>query len=268
MGKHIYEPEYKKSFITKRYPNLIIMFLIIFSVFFIVRHYGLHERISLSESILMSFGNSTFVAHSWYLIDTMVIYLAYWGFMNLLKNRYTAIALYMSVFLFAYAVFLLLTGHGCWWFVTMHNYVVGIIFAIYKNRIISFYDKYRWIVSIVLILLFTTSFSYYVIKTTGEADSIFMMIIMMSSSSLFVILYSVVVFLFQFKSKVLLFYGSISLPFFLIQDMFIKVLPIKHLFPNELLFACYSIIGTTLSAFILTKVVNILIKYLFKPLNR
>ncbi len=268
MTKHINDPEYKKSFITKRYTRLIIMYLLIYAVFFTVRHYGLHENISLKDSILMSLGNHPFVAYSWYLFDTIVLYFAFWIFMKLLKNRYSAIVLYMSVFLFAYAVLLMLTEHGFWWFVTMPNYIVGMFFAINKDRIVHFFDNYRGLICIILMVLFTATFAYYVINTTGEADNLFMIFIMISSSTLFVLLYSFAVFIFQFKSKVLLFFGSISLPFFLIQNMFNEVLPFKDYCPNELIFAFYSLICTTLSAFILTNTVDLLFNYLIKPLKR
>ena len=264
MTRYISNPDYKKSFLQKRYPRLIIMYLIIYMVFFTVRHFCLKESISLLESIRISFGNYPFVASSWYLFDTLVIYFAFWLFMHLFKQRYSFMALFMALFLFAYALLLMFTEHGFWWFATMHNFVIGLFFAIYKDRIIRLYDKYRWVICTVLVLLFTLTFSYFVINTTGEADSLFMMFIMLSSSSLFVLLYSVYVFLFQFKNKALLFIGGISLPFFLIQNMFNVVLPFKSYFPNELLFAFYSLICTTISAFVLTKTVDSIFKLLKK----
>ncbi len=266
MTRYQNNPEYKKTFLQKRYPRLIVIYLIIYVLFFTVRHFILNDNVNLLDSIRLSMGNFPYVASSWYLFDILVLYFAFWVFMQFLKNRYTAISMYMLLFIFTYAVFLILTEHGFWWFITMQNFAVGMLFSIYKDRIIKLYDKHKWIICVTLIILFTVSFSYYAVNTTGEADSLFLLLIMICSSTLFVLLYTVFVFLFQFNSKVLLFFGSISLPFFLIQNMFNEVLPFKPYFQSELLFACYSLVCTTLSALLLKKIVDLVFKKTNNPI--
>ena len=260
MAKHMSDPDYSRGFLKKRYPKLLVMYLIIFSIFFTVRCFALHEGITLKGAILQTFSNYPFVASSWYLFDTLIFYFVIWLMMCFLKDRYSSIVLYFTLFLFAFSVLLIVVGMGFWWFVSIFNIAVGMFFAYQYKKIVKFYDKYRYVLLLVYIALFAGFYSYYLRHTTGEAGSLFMLFVMISSSILFVLIYTMIAFLFKTDNKILDFIGVISLPFFLIQNMYNEVLPVRGILGNDLLFACFSIVCTMISAYIL----NMVLMYIFK----
>ena len=60
--------------------------------------------------------------------------------MCFLKDRYSSIVLYFTLFLFAFSVLLIVVGMGFWWFVSIFNIAVGMFFAYQYKKIVKFYD--------------------------------------------------------------------------------------------------------------------------------
>ena len=137
---------------------------------------------------------------------------------------------------------------------------IGMLFAYCRDKIIRIYDRYRFILIALYAPLFVFLFVYYCKNTNGEAQSVLMLTVMISSSILFVLNYTLTVYLFPVKSRLLDFYGKISLEFYLLQNLFIEIIPIRSFISNDLLFSLCVLLLTTVAAYLLNAAVTCIFK--------
>ena len=250
---------YKKGYLLKRIPSVLIPYIIITAVFWLM-HFVFGKSYSLKDIILLLVKGEPLVDYSWYIISILIFYLVYWGLMQVCGKRYPLMIVLGTVWYFLHIAFCKKMGYGNWWYNTSHLIIVGMFWATYETRILEILKKnYVWIASAVLVLFALVSAYRESINQLGspflsEIIIFFRMLLFV----LCVILFSLKV---QIGNRVLRFLGSISLEIYLSQGLFINLLRsrIKGA-ENEWLWCSVVLICTILFSYIFHIAVQFILK--------
>ena len=250
---HMKSERYRKKFLLRRLPRILLPYAVV-SVMFWFLYAQEGQAYSLRDTLRSFVSKEPIVLYSWYIINILVFYAAYWLLMIVCKDRYFAMVIGAALWYGVYAAFCYKSGYPAYWYSSSHLPVLGMLWATYEDRIVRLIRKrYALLCAVCL-----TSFLALMVVEVYFAKAIMVRVKMatflltMTISVLFVlcvILYSMKV---KFGNRVLTFLGDCSLEIYLVQGLFILGLRGNNIFiGNDLLWAVLTVAGSVALGFVL-----------------
>ena len=152
---------------------------------------------------------------------------------------------------------------GIWWYNATHLLAVGMIWAVYEDKILKFLKKFYYIVTPFILFTFIVLFdkNYDILNMFNfESAPLILAIILTCLFTLSFLLISLKI---NFGNRVLDFLGDMSLEIYMTHGLFTRVLRSKFLYiENDSFWAVSVLFGTIILSFVLHKYfVFILSKY-------
>lgn len=247
---HMRSENYKRKFLLKRIPQVLFPYIIVIALFWLM--YAFDGKIYSFNDIAQTFvKGDPIAAYSWYIINILVFYVAYWLLMLMFRKRYLAMIIGAVVWYGLYAAFCYKMGYPAYWYSSSNLVIIGMIWATYEDKILYFVKKRYIPVTIISFVLFI---SLFIVKINFEItlSRPIPLLLTMIVSILFVlcvIMYSLKV---KFGNRILEFLGKCSLEIYLVQGLFIIGLRGNRVFiDNEFLWAILTVAGSVALGFVL-----------------
>lgn len=253
--RHMSDDDYKKTFLKKRIPAIVIPYLIMTLVVWIVRAIG-GKVFSLADIVVLFFKGEAIVPFSWYFTNILVFYLAFYLIMKLFGNKHH----FMIVGAFAcYLIWILIckkAGYDVWWYCSSHLFVVGMVWAKYEKTILEFIKKHYFSSLGILIGAFFVCIVLYLLMSRYNQFIDAVAVTKINIAVLFVL----AVLLFSLKVKIgnpiLDFFGKISFELYLSHGMFIWLF--NRVIDNDVLKSVFIILSSVLFAVVLHKALKVI----------
>lgn len=234
------KPNYLKGFIGKRIVPIIYS-CYIFSFIYLLARILMKQRMDGRKILNYVLGIQMANPNGWYVVTLPLLYFGFWlSFRIFKKERWSLLTL--TGLVMAYLVAGTCIDHndyllcGEWWYNSVHMFLVGVFFAKYEDKIISWIkEHYRVCLIICLILayaLFKWSekalgiFSYYG-EDFDAPDKILRrwicLISQQGASIAFMFSILLITMKVQFGNIILKFMGNITLEFYLIHGLFLEL---------------------------------------------
>lgn len=242
---------YKKGFILKRIPSVLIPYIII-TVFYWLMYLVGGQFYSLKDIIFAVIDGRPIVSYSWYIICILVFYVVYWLLMLICRKNYFLMILGGTVWYFLYAIFCIKMDYGDWWYNTSQLLIIGMFWATYERKIIGIIKKAYVVIAPVIWIVFIILFLFRS-KIAALINIPYISTIIKLFTAIFFVL-SVIMFSFkiQIGNKVLGFLGEISLEIYISQGLFIQTLRSSYIYiENELLWCIAVLVGTIIFSYVL-----------------
>ena len=242
---NVYNKEtYLHTFLTKRLPAVLIPFWLINLAVVAVKIIFLNVRYVPAKALKDIFGLTLINSNGWFIIEIVVIYLAFFLLFDIIKKKDVAFTL-LCIFVILLIRFAFFRGHdnpgaksswfrGEWWFNSTITFVFGMFFARFREKILRvvnrFYVVFLPLTAVLFVVAFyfsrlsVTRLGYYGTFQVGMTTrSMFLTLLAQSTvciiSTLLVLLINMRL---TFGNPVLKYIGSISMEFFLIHGYFVN----------------------------------------------
>lgn len=223
----------------------------------------------LTTNLVYYFYDTISSTYNWYVVAILVCYiLFYFGFKYFKKEYISFLIVIVGIVIYsAICNFMMLGG---WWFNTVGLFVVGLLYAKFEKKIVPVIKKVYVPLLIVAIVItcfgnwYGRYFENVVFSIRKESlynlYSLYIILFRFIAAVNFTLIIILVSLKCKFNNKVLSFYGSISLEFYLIQGLFVQAfsycyfdINIKPLYyiKNVPLYAIVVIVLATAVAFVL-----------------
>lgn len=276
--------DYLKGYFKKRYVSILIPFFLINTIFFLYTWLVIKEPMTTKDIICYLTGYVLLNTHMWYIIEIALFYLAFYLVFRFVKNDLAGL-LVMTGFVAVFTVVSLMLCHGPfwfqgeWWFNTSAVFVLGMFFAKYEEKLVSFAKKTYPVLLPVCVaatagLYVLTShllekYSYYSEYYYGNNAESFKDKFMCLGAQLPMVMFFVISVLLitmkvQFKNKVLTFLGNISLELYLIHNLFLMIFTNVVKVTSPFLFTTFVVISAVIAATILHYIHAKLIHFIVK----
>ncbi len=236
------KPDYLKTFLRKRIPAVLIPFMISNAIYLVLVGMYFGSVNSVIESLVCLFGFRLVNTNTWFLVEILILYLAFYFTHRFIKKPGKAMGA-MSIIVVLMITVSLLLGHdtskdgglwfmGEWWYNTTIFFLAGLFMAKYYDKVLAFLKKhYKWLlpVSIVAFLL-TFGLEEFVRNTFGyyqeweghpgygaKVITLLAQVLVCAAWLLMLLLINMKV---QVKNILLVLLGKISLEIYIIHDLF------------------------------------------------
>ncbi len=259
--------EYRKGFILKRIPTILIPYIIVTGIY-----WGLSfvwgNGYSAKTVLVGLVKGAPIVSNSWYIITILLFYVAFWLLMLVCREHYPIMIAGGFVFYVIYAICCAVMGLGSWWYNSAYLAVVGMAWAIYEPKLTEFLKKHFFItplVWVVFIILFVMKYKVAPYIPFEGAILIFELAVTLFFT-LSVILLSAKI---TIGNPVLNFLGEISLETYLIHGLFIQLFRSKVVnVSNELVWSILVLVCSIFSAYLLHLLFKLILSGYKKLISR
>ena len=234
---------YLKGFLKKRLTAILVPFyvcILIFVTFACIAG----QTFNWKEALEVISGWILINSHMWYIVEILILYLAFYFIYRFIKNRAAATAV-MAIFVAVLTAGSLLLGHGAegactywfqgeWWYNTTFAFVLGIIVSQNAEKLRSFARKFYWLL-LPLFTALTVGFGFltkYALNTwsywyeypgyPGYREKALCLAIQLPWVLFFVVTLLLIMMKIRFGNPILKFLGSISLELYLIHNLFLQ----------------------------------------------
>ena len=235
---------YLKGFLKKRFVTILIPFYLCIIVFTVAAAICGTQFNPIQLLCVLS-GWSLINANMWYIVEIVILYIAFYVIYKLIKNR-TAATVVMTIFVAAMITGSFLLAHGAdmscsfwfqgeWWYNSTLLFVIGIIFSKHSDLIRRIARKGYAIllpVSAILVAVFAwltnyalSHYSYWSEIPGGDPaymDKLRCLSVQLPFVIFFVCFVLLVMMKVRFGNPVLKFLGSISLELYLIHNLILN----------------------------------------------
>lgn len=247
---------YLQGFLKKRLPAVVVPFYIC-NLLFVLANLLFGSQVNPFELILGLTGIVMWNDQMWFIVELAVLYILF--YFSFRKRKSDAVGLKkMAVFIVVMNVVSLLLGHdglpeakglwffGEWWYNTTWLFFIGMVVAMYYDRVTAFAKKnYKWLLPMgVVVFVGLHTATTWMLSHVGywseypghrgyleKLATFLVQCPMVIVFDLTLILISMKV---QFKNRVLSFIGAIALEMYLLQNIFISKL--TYVISNDALF--------------------------------
>lgn len=239
--------KYLDSFLRHRLPTVLVPFFVANIISVIVRIFYIKIPMTPKQIIQCVTGYVLINGNGWYIVEIVFIYIAFYILFKLIRNKKIAATL-----LCIFTAFLIYTGYtrghdfstlgdhwfkGEWWYNSTIVFIYGVVFAINKERIMTYIKRHYKCLLAIFSVLFVVGFcleevirkryGYYTESVVVDVINsklltlIAQMLLCMIFTSLMILIFVKI----QVGNKVLKYLGSISMEIFLIHGLFINNIP-------------------------------------------
>lgn len=234
------KPDYLTGFIRKRILPVILAFYSTGFIFLIVRAL-MGEKMDVWQVIFYVTGLQLSNPNTWFVIALPIFYFAFYFAFKYIKNKDIALAVTcFTVFLYT------LTGtminhndwwmRGEWWYNSVHFFSIGLLFARFEDKIISYVKRYYALYSVltfvgIFIFYFASVIAQGVFSYYGELahlDHVVLrrwacLITQILASCSFVFFVFLLTMKVKIGNRILGFMGTITLEFYLIHGLYVEL---------------------------------------------
>lgn len=262
------QEKYKKAFLFRRLPSVLFPYILVTPLY-----WGLNfingSCYSLRDIFLRIVKGSPIVSNSWYIIAILTFYVAFWLLMLLCRQKYFLMICGGGVWYIFYTIYCLKMDYGNWWYNATHLLIVGMIFAIYEEKIISFIKKNYWRVMPIMLLLFFFFFHFGSQISSRLPIPGSSLLISILQTVLFVASIWLISLKLQIGNKVLGGLGNISLEIYLLQGLFMNGLRSNILYiHNDFLWCVAVLTGTIVLSWMMHSVFSFIMKKYRQQMNQ
>ncbi len=238
------KPDYLKTFVTRRFPSVLIPFwtINILGVLLCAVGYGIHY--TFRDVLCDIFGITLVNSNGWFIIEIVVLYVIFYSLFNLIRNKDIALFL-MCVAVVLLIIYSSLQGHdpsgdkshwfrGEWWYNSTITFAFGMIYARFRKKLDAFLNRhYEVMITVCTIAMAAVIYaSRYVIihygyyhermSMVGRRDENITLIVQCICcllSTVFVLLLNMKI---TIGNRVLKYIGTLSVELFLIHGYFVN----------------------------------------------
>lgn len=236
------KPDYLKTFIRKRIPAVLIPFMISNVIYLLLVGMYFGSVNSVMEGLVCLFGLRLINTNTWFLVEIMILYLAFYFTHRFIKKSDRAMtAMSICVVVMMLTSFLLCHdqseegGHwfmGEWWYNTTIFFLAGMYVAKYYEKVVTFLKKhYKWLLPVTIVLFFATfgleehiirSFGYYREWEghPGYGAKFITLLAQILTCAVWMLMLLLINMKVQIKNTVLILLGKISLELYIIHELF------------------------------------------------
>ena len=280
------KPDYLDSFLIKRLPSVLLPFWLINIIYMLLNRFVYGKREGIIEILKDFFGLQTVNGNGWFIIEITVIYLLFFVIFRLVKNRDAALTI-LSITVLVIVPFVLTRGHkadgakelwfqGEWWGNSTVTFILGMLYARFKDNWDAFFKKLYYpklIITAVLAVLMhivavvvNWSMGYYHAgMPTAVRDAIVTIIVQNIDACIFVMFILLLSMKISLGNRFIKFISGVSLELYLIHGAVLELVFFKIDAEDVVLFAIVyvaSIIVTALLAPIISTLVKRAIAFL------
>lgn len=271
------KPDYLKTFFKKRMPSVFIPFMLSNIIYFIFVGIYFGRIGSVLEGVANFFGIVLINTNTWFLVEIMILYLAFYFIFRFIKKPKHAMTV-MGIFIAILITISLLLGHdkseygghwfmGEWWYNTTIFFLAGMLTAQYYEPILAFLKKrYKWLMPVSAVMFLATfaleeliirNFGYYQ-EWEGHPGYGAKAITLLSQVVVcFVWLIMVLLILLKvkFNNKILILLSKISLELYIIHEIFKVHFTISRYEREDMAVFLWILLSSILAAIVL-KLIN------------
>lgn len=217
---NIVKDDYRKNFLRKRIPQVLIPYIVV-NFFFLGMYTILGSKYSFGDIVTGIASGTTIVPYSWYIICILLFYIAYWLLMTIFKKNYVGIIVGAIIYYVLYVAFCILMGYGNWWYNSTILLIVGMIWATYEDRITKFIsDHYLFVLCLIILIFCMYEVCDAKIKGVGKLAAVIGSVPGICTTLLIVLIMMKVHFGNSITNKL----GSISFEIYMLQGVMIESL--------------------------------------------
>lgn len=221
--QHMTRPDYAKGFLLKRLPTVLFPYITA-TVLYWLMDLVLREPASLKEILISLVNGAPFVSFSWYVISILVFYVVFYLLMRLCGRNTPLLLTGVAIWYVANILFCVLMSYPTWWYNASHILILGMVWAIWEQKLLSFLRRWFWPVAAVVWVGFLVMFVFSG-NITARFPYAWVSVAVAACSALLMTL-SVLLFTLKFKvgNPILNYLGTVSLEMYLVQGIFMKCL--------------------------------------------
>ena len=236
------KPDYLKTFRRKRLPAVLIPFMVSNALYLVLVGMYFGSVDSVIESLGCLFGLRLVNTNTWFLVEIMILYLAFYLTHRYIKKPGRAMGA-MSIIVVLMITVSLLLGHdpskdgglwfmGEWWYNTTIFFLVGLYMAKYYDKVLAFLKKhYKWLLPVSIVAFLATfgleefvlgAFGYYQEWEghPGYGAKVLTLLAQILTCSVWLLMLLLISMKVQVKNILLILLGKISLELYIIHELF------------------------------------------------
>ena len=249
MSQLLKKENYLKGFWLK-ILNLFIIFIVsniaitIISNLFLKTHYNIKDI--LLSSLQFNFSNGR---ELWFVACIIFMYISFFISFKLSKHK-GIIGVIISTFIYVFIC--KLVGKGAWWYNCASCFSLGVLFAMYKDKILNFYKKNYYIKGILVLFLFIVSMLLYI---KGSSSMQFLIPI------IFVILVTIILVKVKLQSNIFLYLNKISFEIYLTHLIVLQV-AFQNLVERNSIYLLFLFLIMVILSLIVQRICKLILKIL------
>ena len=154
MTQYRRSSRYAEGFLRRRLPTVLLPYLVMAAVYALM--FAVTGRGKTVGEILRALSHGeTFVPNAWFILVILLQYVAFRLLTLLCGQRYGRIVVLSGVLYLLWAALCRALGFGDWWYISAHLFTLGLLWALYEEKLRSFFAKHRlaWLVGTFLLFL-------------------------------------------------------------------------------------------------------------------
>lgn len=244
MKKYLSDKNYAAGFLARRIPPLLLPFFSVLLMFFCFYRLS-GEKVSLMEPLIRIFAADPILVILWYMLVIMVFYLVFGLMMQLCSGRKKLLIIGMTLFCSAF----ILLGHllhvGQWWYNTCHLLIIGMVWALYEEALLSFIKRFYWpcllLTGFVFIFLWQYFDALYALRPSPETK----LVISLVRNSAFTLAFVLFCMKIRLQNPVLDFLGKISMELYMLHPFFLAFFHSSFIHLENDFAYCISVLACT-----------------------
>ena len=214
---------YIKSFPKKKLQTIIIPYITVCIVYWIASYFPWGEKLTPVEFLNSFINGNPVAAHSWYVIELIILYFAFYILAIIFKKNKKIIAVALTLICVVLVYGFKKLDYGNWWGNSSFGFVAGLFWELYEGQINRATKKPSVFTPVFLACAFAWCLTFAIaLKYFNSGSEIAFHIIRFNAA-----LFPVLVMLLRMKiiiaSPVLKFIGTISFEFYMIHGLAIEV---------------------------------------------
>lgn len=249
---------YLKGFILRRYskiipPYIVCVILYNLSLYLLLKDYSVMRELSLAGIDI----TGVLLPTSWFVVVLIFFYPSFYWMMRIAKSIILGIALLM-VWSILFVVLLNKLNFGEWWTCSIFAINIGMIYAVYEDKIMKMFSArfivYETVGFLLFLFIYLIPLIYSCIYDTNFGNNY--RVLEISILPLFVVfpMYATKF----FHDKIMLFLGTISYEMYLCQGAFRNIM--YGVFVNQYIYIFVVVILSVLTAYVVNRFCSIVIK--------
>ena len=209
---------YLDKFLVTRLSKILLPFFAVSLIYLLYRFVD-GQLLDLNFFISLFKNGSTIIFNGWFVNVIILLYIFFYTSFNFLQNKLLSIIL-NSILIIFYICLAIKMGYGFWWYNSSLPFVVGLLWAKYKNKIDSFVNNHYFALLILFTILLFISHRYdFIISKLNIVDSYSYALIANLDNVIFTIYFLLFIKKFNFDNKYLNFIGKISFELYMIHGL-------------------------------------------------
>lgn len=225
QSRHLAQKDYARGFLLKRLRLVALPYIVLTGIYWSY-YLWMGRSYDLKYVLARFWQGNPLVSFSWYILAVLSFYLAFWLLMRLCRQNYKAMLLGGLVWFGLHTVVCVVLGYSAFWYVSALCPVVGMAWAIYREKIEALLQKRYFAVLAAVAVALVLSF---LLDGLIHAPVLSEMIKVISAG-LFAAAFALVLYKVRFGNPALQLLGQMSMEIYLTQGLALMLLR-SRLFP-------------------------------------